>query len=60
MRSFIVWLFGINAERVCKTYYHCYGEGAHARVFGDGKNTNPYTYGTVYHDFWNDGWENRK
>ena len=42
------------------SYYEYYGRGAHARVMGDNKQDNPYTYGTSEHDAWNDGWENRK
>jgi hypothetical protein len=60
MRKFIVWLFEITAEHVNRTYYHCYGEGFHAKQLGDEKQLNPYTYGTLEHDAWNDGWETRK
>jgi len=60
MRKFIAWLFGITAEHVDRTYYHCYGEGAHMCVLGDERRSNPYTYGTLEHGAWNDGWDERK
>ncbi len=60
MKKFIAWLFAIKLEHLEPTYYHCYGEGAHMRVLGDSKRTNPYTYGTPEHDSWNDGWDGRK
>ena len=60
MRKFIAWLFGVKPEHVRKTFYHCYGEGAHYRLCGDAKSSNPYQYGTLEHDAWDDGWEGRK
>lgn len=60
MKNFIAWLFGIKAEHLDRTYYHCYGEGAHARVLGDDRLPNPYTYGSLEYDAWNDGWDMRK
>jgi hypothetical protein len=60
MRKFIAWLFGIKWQDIGPTYYHCYGFGAHMRVLGDKRCSNPYTYGTLEHDAWNDGWEGRK
>ena len=60
MRRFIAWVFGITSEHVDRTYYHCYGEGCHANRLGDEKRSNPYTYGTLEYDAWNDGWDGRK
>jgi hypothetical protein len=60
MQKFIAWLFAIKPEHLRPTYYHCYGEGAHAQILGDGRNTNPYTYGTIERDSWDDGWSKRK
>lgn len=41
-------------------YYDAYGRGAHARVLGDMKVLNPYTYGTLEYAAWNDGYEGRE
>ena len=60
MRMFIVWLFNIKPEHVGLTYYHYYGEGAHARVLGDERMSNPYTYGTFENSSWYDGWDEVK
>jgi hypothetical protein len=67
MRKFLIWILDVKPEEVRKTYYHCYGEGAHMRVLGDRgrvlvdrRDSNPYTYGTLEHDAWDDGWEGRK
>lgn len=38
-------------------YYAAYGDGAHSKVLGMGKDSNPYTYGTLEYDAWNNGWE---
>jgi hypothetical protein len=60
MQKFIAWIFSITAKHVYRTYYHCYGEGAHARILGDSRLSNPYRYGVYKHDAWNDGWDVRK
>jgi hypothetical protein len=60
MRKFLIWLLNIEPAHVGKTYYHCYGEGTHARLLDDPRNFNPYTYGTLEHGAWDDGWEGRK
>lgn len=60
MRRFIAWLFEIKIEHIGRTYYHCYGEGAHARVLGDDRLTNPYIYGTLENAAWSDGWDRMK
>lgn len=60
MQKFIAWLFVIKPEHLPPTYYHCYGEGAHAKVLGDARNSNPYRYGTNEHYAWCNGWDSSK
>lgn len=43
-----------------KIYYECYGRGTHSKVLGDNKSHNPYMYGSIEYDAWNDGWETRQ
>ena len=52
----LVWR--ADPKQTCRHcwYWRSYAEGVQSRRGKEGKQRNPYTYGTEEHDAWNEGW----